>query len=310
MANLYRINIKPGGSESYMQSFNYCLEQGVFGVGWGVGKLPEPVEWETYWETAKAEAHSRWDGKPPPQVKYIHDNIRPDDVIWTREPGGNGNYYLGRVTRPWEYRYTDEGSRLDIFNVIPCRICAVTSLTQVPGEVQASFWGQSISGTGSHATLEYTKWLWNQLSGDSAETRYVAPRFDDASVWDFLTSDQIEDVVFLYLQEQGWRVLPSSRSVNKIAFEYSLVEPGGRAAKVQVKASKGEALSPKEYEALAGEHDLDRIYLFHASGAGYECEDTDRVTALRPETLEQFMVEKAAMLPGPIAYWIDTIRRG
>jgi len=308
MPSLYRINIKPGGSKDPMQSFNYCLEQGVLGVGWGVGELTEPVAWDTYWEKAKAEAGPRWGGKIPKQVQYIHQHIRPDDLIWTREPGGNGNYYLGRVTGTWEYRYTEKGRQLDIFNVIPCRIYAVQSLSQVPGEVENSFSiGGTICATGSRATLEYTKWLWNQLSGDDESGRYPAPRLGGARVWDFLTPDQIEDVVFLYLQEKGWRVVPKSRKVGKPGFEYFLIDSNGKTAKAQVKAAKGKALYPSEYRRRAGNTDHDHIFLFHAMGAGYESDQAEGVTGIEPAALEKFMIDNVSMMPSPIAYWINNL---
>lgn len=303
---LFRINIKPGGSNDHLASFQYCLDNSFLGVGWGLTEynpIDEPITWEKYWKKISKE-YENCKERPPSQVKYIKETVETDDLIWTRKPGKNADYYLARVLGEWEYRFSDLGRELDIFNVVPCRIKSVESLTKVPGSVQASFRGMTICRTdNSPGVVEYTKYLWNNLSGDKENANgYKLGNFLNKNLWRMLSADQIEDVIFIYLQSEEWWVVPNSRRTDKAAFEYSLVHPStNRTAKVQVKSPGDKLLSPRNYI----EEDKDYIFLFHADGS-YGSEKTHKnVECLCPKKVESFLYKYKAAMPEPIQYWLS-----
>ena len=50
-----------------------------------------------------------------------------------------------------------------------------------------------------------------------------------------LNDEEIEDLIFLYLQNEGWFVVPHSRKKDTMAFEYLCVNRKNEVAAVQVK---------------------------------------------------------------------------
>ena len=76
-----------------------------------------------------------------------------------------------------------------------------------------------------------------------------------------LSFEEIEDLVCIYLQSQGWYVIPNSRKANTLAFEYDLTKSdSGDKARVQVKAGDTK-LNIEEY-AVKYDH---RVFLFQAN---------------------------------------------
>lgn len=87
---VFRIHIRPsGGSADMQRTFDYCLREGVLGVGWRTPSGRNTRDWDEYYQEASHE-HGNLAG-----CKYIHDWIDPGDLVWTRDPFGN--YYLARV---------------------------------------------------------------------------------------------------------------------------------------------------------------------------------------------------------------------
>ena len=105
--NLFRIHIRPdGGTDDMVATFQYCLDNGLLGVGWRVKGLANTEDWEVY-KLAANQVHGSIQ-----QPCYIFQNVRPGDLVWTRDPFGQ--YYLARVIRSWEYWMSPEGQEQDI----------------------------------------------------------------------------------------------------------------------------------------------------------------------------------------------------
>lgn len=92
---------------------------------------------------------------------------------------------------------------------------------------------QEISG---RENLEYAKYLWNKFSNN----QYYDVNFSEfTNIFTMLDDKETEDIVFLYLQDLGWYVVPNSRESDTISFEYFLVNKITKEkARVQVKTGK------------------------------------------------------------------------
>jgi hypothetical protein len=300
--SVYRIHIRPGGGKADPAfSFAYCLREGVLGVGWQI-EAPEGevIRWEVYEglalkEYGSAEALSR--------VRYLHDNVKWGDLLWTRDTAGK--YYLGRASSPdgspnralaWEYFNTPDGRDADIVNVVRCRLFPIPQADDVPGKIVACFRpSRVIQSISDETAILYSEFLWNQLVG---RDEYKLP-FRDCDLFSFLDDRAIEDVVFIYLQCEGWIVVPNSRNADTMGYEFIAIHPKtGERALVQVK-SGNTALETDRWGGFQ-----EKIYLFQARG-NYRGTPTANVTRLRRGDIEQFMRSHLETMPGAVRRWVD-----
>ena len=88
----YRIHIRPkGGLANSKVSFDYCLKESVLGLGWQTDSQNNNASWEEY----EKEAIEKYGNSELSRVRYLKDNIKQNDIIWTRD--AEGTYYLGKV---------------------------------------------------------------------------------------------------------------------------------------------------------------------------------------------------------------------
>lgn len=271
--NTFRLHLRPyGGAADARTSFEYCLRHGVLGVGWRTETQRSTKVWDEYY----AEASGIHDNLNV--CSYIHRRVRPGDLVWTRDT--DGQYYLARVTSPWEYWVTTEAVEkdIDIANVFRCDIRPVPT-DAVPGKVIASFRpSRSIQAIADAKAREYSKHLWNTLTG---EATYEVDAGMFADFFMMLDDQETEDLLFLYLQCRGWYVLPHSRKADTMSFEYMLVRPGsGEIAWAQVKTGN----TPLNREAYA--RYPHQVILFQANEQYTGKEAANVTTISRAEVLE------------------------
>lgn len=99
---------------------------------------------------------------------YLHARVRAGDLVWTRDP--RGCYYLARVVSGWEYWTSDEAEEkdIDIANIFRCELRPVDP-DMGPGKVAACFRAtRTLQGIADPTAREYSKHLWNSLSGQPA----------------------------------------------------------------------------------------------------------------------------------------------
>ncbi|GIU77307.1 MAG: hypothetical protein KatS3mg005_0545 [Bryobacteraceae bacterium] len=138
--SVYRLHLAPDPRKRVF-SFVYCLEAWVLGMGRQVSAPPGSRLKSDDYQRLAAERGKR----VPSQVQYLHDYVKPGDLIWTRDPGGC--YDLARVFPPrppdtqdgsaWEYLDTPPGREADVVNVVRCNILPVRQPDDVPGKVIA-----------------------------------------------------------------------------------------------------------------------------------------------------------------------------
>jgi len=93
---VYRIHIRPkGGLANPEVSFAYCLKEGVLGLGWQTEIQNNDASWEEY----EAEAIRIYGNDALSRVRYLKNNIKKNDLVWTRDT--EGNYYFREPWEPW-----------------------------------------------------------------------------------------------------------------------------------------------------------------------------------------------------------------
>jgi hypothetical protein len=287
---VYRIHIRPGGGLADSDfSFSYCLDQQVLGVGWQTYSDRQISTWEEY----EAEASQHHDDLS--RVRYLKNYVKKDDLIWTRCP--EGHYFLAKVISEWEYLTNDRAKDADIVNVVRCEILKVSAIDAVPGKVVACFRPtRTIQEIADESTHQYSQFLWNRLSGT---THYLLAANVSGSVFSFLSSEATEDVVFIYLQLQGWLVVPNSRKSDTMSFEFYLIHSETRErAVVQIKTGNT-PLSADEWADRP-----ERVFLFQSNGLYFGGSHTS-VVCISPADIENFMLENRDLLPASTHYWID-----
>ncbi|MGE4489683.1 MAG: hypothetical protein AB7E95_09085 [Kiritimatiellales bacterium] len=281
--NLFRIHIRPqGGSDDMEKTFQYCMDNNLLGIGWRLKTRKNITDWAEYFDEA-SKIHSNLNS-----CKYIENRINRDDLVWTRDT--KGNYYLAKVASGWEYWMSDEAFRqdIDIANIFRV-IFQKVPIDLVPGKVVACFRAtRTIQQINDSNAREYSKYLWNHLSGE--EDYAIAPdEFSD--IFMMLDDEETEDLVFLYLQSHGWYVVPNSRKADTMSFEYLAVNPqNGKQALTQVKTGNT-PLNRENYSAYSCE-----IFLFQANEL-YSGKSAKNVTCLTRNEIREFLEKSIDWLP-------------
>jgi hypothetical protein len=296
---VYRLHIRP---DAGVNSFEYCLKQQVLGVGWQVHVKPrDRLTWDKY-EEAASKRYS--DSGELSRVRYLHDNVKPNDLIWTRDTAGK--YYLARVRAArgksradsaWEYLDTPLGREADIANVVRCQILPLPQVDDVTGKIVACFRpSRTIQSISDETTVLYSQLLWNQLSGTE---KYKLPHMDWWDIFSFLDAENTEDLIFIYLQCQGWIVVPNSRKLDTMAYEFIAIHKKTRErAIVQVKTGQTRLATDTwgDYK--------EKVFLFQAHGH-YIGTPTANVVQIAPKTIERFMTSQIEIMPNSISRWIE-----
>lgn len=291
--NVYRIHIRPkGGKGNVKNSFSYCLDENVLGLGWQIDNPKENLSWEDYESEAKKK-HGNIS-----RVKYIKNRLRKDDLIWTRDQ--NGEYYLAKVKSPWEYYSNARAIDSDITNIVRCEILKVPSIDDVPGKVIACFRpSRAIQAIKNSTSVNYSKYLWNKISETTA---YDLTEMEVGNIFSFIDSEETEDVIFIYLQMNGWVVIPSSRKADTMKYEFYLTNKTTKEkAIVQVKTGHTQ-LNPNSKEWTSRS---EKVFLFQSNGK-YSGSGIKNVVCLEPKVIEKFMKDNYDLMPSSIQHWIDT----
>ncbi len=301
--SIHRLHIRPtGGRGDPSFSFAYCLREGVLGVGWQVAPPSEaPLTWEEY-ESLAVEEHGGTDEIS--RVRYLHDYVKPGDLIWTRDT--EGKYYLAKVSPTkgnsesglaWEYFGPPEACDADIVNVVRCSILPVPQADDVPGKIVACFRpSRVIQSIVDETAVLYSQLLWNQMVGCD---EYTLPYLQDCDVFSFLDAESTEDVIFIYLQCEGWIVVPNSRRADTMRYEFIAIHSKtGERALVQVKTGN----TPLETDTWS--RFQEKVYLFQAHG-NYTGSPTANVIELSPKTIKEFMTARLEIMPRAVRRWVD-----
>ena len=298
--NVYRIHIRPyGNNANPKDSFDYCKRHLVLGMGWAVDPKKSTLTWDEY--IREAEALHGYSNVAI--IRYMNENVQKNDLVWTRDEVGI--YHLAKVTKPWKYLSNNESRAADIVNFFTCEKILRVEIDDVPGKVVACFRpSRTIQAIRDDTVAAYSKLLWNLHSSSQP---YSLEELKTADIFTFLDDKSTEDAVAIFLQAKGWLLVPGSRKVDTMSYEYILIhrETKERAV-VQVKTGST-LLDRDKWSAFASRSNA-RAILFQPY-CKYEGSEHRNVECIRPDELCDFMDQHTDMLPKSIAHWCDFVRK-
>jgi hypothetical protein len=235
--------------------------------------------------------------------------VEENDLVWTRDE--MGVYYLGRVNGAWQYSGEKEHVEADICSYYLCEWIAIGSVDNVPGSVVNSFiMGPAIRRIkdDNKSIAWYTAKLWNEMATEMGNvfSYNVSEKPAGGNFWEFISHEDCEDVVGLYLQlKHEYAIIPGTCKASTAGYEYVLTHrKSGDKAVVQVKQGSSTKLMAKDYEdfTLFGE-----VFLFNSQGLYEIDKEVDRITCLTVAEIETFTQQHKHVLPLRVKAWLDTI---
>lgn len=287
-----------GGVVDWDEAKAHCRSAGVVGVGWGLSKLKH---------------HSRLDrvldawGKRPEGLAGVNtiarlaNDVADADLMWTRD--SLGRYWLCQITGSWRYDKSPESVRLDLYNVRPARwLESPFRDYEVPGAVVRSFTGvgQTLRRIGDHPeAIRVTEMLWAKETDPHV---LIEPMTAAQAMADILDPIDVEDVVLLYMQHQGWLLLASSRMHDTPMYEAALKQPGsGHMAVVSVKSGSSNPVPVVELAEASGPA---QAFAYSTHELYTERPDKHGVIKIKTADLVGFMESHPELLPPRIARWL------
>ena len=289
---IFRFHIRPkGGSENSKVSFSYCLKGNLLGAGWQIDSNISNIGWDEYEKTAT----KMFGRKNLTGIRYIKNNIRSNDLIWTRSP--DGIYYLGKVESEWEYYSNPEAQEADIVNIVRCNLIKIPNISDIPGKVIASFRPtRTVQAIHDRAVDIYSKHLWNKISGSEF---YQPPNLKNENLFSLLDSEETEDIIFIFLQTKGWIVIPNSRKGDTMSYEFYLIHNETKEkAIVQVKTGHT-SLNTKDWKVYS-----EKVFLFQSNSI-YHGESSKNIECISPDEIKTFIHKNRDLLPSNIIYWLN-----
>lgn len=297
---VWRIQLKPGGRGHDTNVAAYCVRNNIIGTGWGIDE--QVNGWDEYYRKymiqnpAFAEGtfdHRRWRANTHRLIVEIREN----DLVWFRDKSAP-QYYIGRITGPWNSRNDPEARENDIRLVRPVEIVSVDA--DVPGKVLAAFRAsRTLQKVANETVRELAKLIFNRQSGHK---KYTLTR-STLDVFQLLDDRETEDLVAVYLQyERGYIFSPASRYQDNPTFEFFVVHRDSKIrAGVQVKTGNIR-LKPTDYQGKECE-----VFLF--SPAGYLGEQVPGVECLDSNMLRQFLRDQGQLFSPALRYRIEALTK-
>jgi hypothetical protein len=276
----------------------YARDAGVMGLGWG----PEEVADRTPLEEvlAAVEAVDGWSPTGPKTIRRLAEQVVDGDLVWTRDR--LGRYWLGRVDGPWYFDASAGAYRWDLNNVRDCRWAARPFRDyEIPGSVVRNFagTGETLRRILQPAAGRVTGMLWEAEANPSAPM----PTFTATeALTDLMDPTDVEDVVLLWLQEQGWLLLASSRMRDTPVYEAAFRHrDDGALAVLSVKSGSSAPVPVEDLRAAAGDA---RAFAFSTHDR-YSAPPTEYdVAAISAADLVAFMQRRPELLPPRVAQWL------
>jgi hypothetical protein len=290
MQTLWRLHIRPGGRHDGAFSTDFCLANHIVGMGWPIPKGPRRSKDFEWYKEAAAEDY------PPPDYSWhsvwtFVETASVGDLVWFRHP--DGRYFVAELKGEWEYRWDGDHVPADICNFRPARIVEAGLADSVPGKVVSCFIrGKTFQPIRALGMLAFA----GEIVGKPAEETLSGDLFD------YLGASDLEDLVAVYLQTQGWYILPCTRTPNTPRYEFVLVHnKTGQRGIVQVKSGNTAILATSYGGDLP-------TFLFAACGE-YGDHLPKNVSVIARSDLVAFMSGKQQFLPDAAKRWIALVGR-
>lgn len=279
--NIWQVDVRPFFAEE-KDPAKFCFEKGIVALGWSVpGK---PATKEEYWEMGKSvyAKDPHWVRACTPFLFQMKEN----DLVWLKD--FEGSYYLGRIEGEWEYRDEPEFLQLGLPNARKCRLFKVG--IGAPGNIEYGFRkGKIVQKINDYPSHVISRLSFNRLAGEEfypVEEDFLLK----TDVFGFLTNSELEDAVALYLQEQGYGVIPSSLSSEE-SYNFRVVHRStGEMAFVRISPSG--VLDPNRFSQFPH-----KVFLFSPAGYIGAGGGASHVVALKKEDIEKFFRSREELMP-------------
>ncbi|BBK31889.1 hypothetical protein STHU_25230 [Allostella humosa] len=238
----------------------------------------------------KAAAEKFYDGTSPwSSVRVFGEEAAVGDLVWFRNT--KGYYYLAEITGPWNYYYSGIHISTDIVNYRTARILKVGLVDAVPGKVISCFRPpRTFQAIDSQQMLEYSSAMMG-LKPAEPGTR---------DIFEYLSDEDLENLISIYLQVCGWYVMPGTRRKDTPHYEFVLVDRNtGKRGIVQVKSGH-EGIDAAKY---AGET---TTFLF-ASCEDYGDVVPHNVTIIPRSKVLSFIRSQRQLLPESFGHWVNLV---
>lgn len=288
-----------GGVVDWDEAKKYCRQAGLVGVGWHVPGVEDGASLSDVLTAVKQE----WpDGKTGADtIARLANQVANGDLMWTRD--SLGRHWIGQITGPWRYDTSANSVQYDLYNIRPCHwLVEAYRDYEVPGAVVRSFTGrgQTLARIGDHpVAIRVSEMMWAKASDPNA---VIPPVTAEQAMTDLLDPIDVEDVVLLYLQHQGWLLLPSTRMHDTPMYEAALRHPGtGEVAVVSVKSGNSNPVEiPELVEAAGGA----TAYAYSTHGLYTASPAENGVIQLQHAELVSFMGAHPELLPPRVSRWL------
>ncbi|KTG24436.1 hypothetical protein AUR66_16610, partial [Haloferax profundi] len=270
------MKLKPGGAKDWTDPFEFCREEEVVGVGWGlsgdsyetVGDIHKALQEKKSRraEEGKGTEEILSDGRLNAPLRYMFKEMDIGDYVWVNKKNRFG---LCRIKGDWEIiqNLSDNDAERyaprDIKNFRPVDWVDVP-YSLVPGYVRRKFSGQTgtafemddgineeskhaIRAIHAHENLDVDSELPRQEIADKIS------RAEIDRIFDILGPSETEDVVISYLQSKGWRIIKSSTGGSQADVECEmLTEEDGESTLGYLQVKTGSAgVNPESYKKYA-----------------------------------------------------------
>jgi len=287
---VWRVRMKSGADGiDVAAARQFALENGIVGAGWRIDNPPEPSPMpdnsdnlDLYIECAKSVYPN--DSSVEGVALNFGREMAVGDICWMHA-SHKGEYWCCHVDGGFRYRTGGNFDAFDLHITRHCTWACAGAADAVPGVVRRAFATQF--GTISRMTTSA------EIAIEAAEI--VLGRRTPAQNGDLFalaSPEDLEDIVALYLQQQGWRLLPSTAKVTMASYEFVLVQhETGKRAGVQVKSGNVAHLE----QSIADE--FDAFFVFLANPTATLEGDPDRIIRIDRDALAVFARQNWKLLP-------------
>lgn len=290
MPQIWRLNVAAKSRECPDPNV-FCVENEVVGFGWPVEPDEDLLAWEDYASRGKQKytADADW----WTSIQSLKTRMVTGDLCWTRDAGGK--YFVGRVLGVWQYRNAPDFRQAGVVNARYTQWLEAGNAFEVPGSVLGSFRSsrvlQKITGDGIEV---FSGFRFNGLAQKSHYEFSQRP----CDFFSLLSQQECEDLVGIFLQMQGFLLLPGSCHTDTKQFNFLLRhQTTGRHAAVGVRDGH-EPMDVARWHRFDGD-----VFLFQKSGR-YTGNPAHNVNCISSEELLRFSQTNVNVLPASLQRWL------
>lgn len=158
--DVHRLHLKPQSSKDFDKTAEFCIQNNIVGVGWGVNAPQEAITSFNDYEKYARQKYKRT------QAGYFYNRIAVGDLVWAKTD--KEVFYLCRVESPWEYLSTEESRYVDIYNIVRVEMYEVPRAHAILEKVNPEFRNaNAIQKIRDENIIKSTEALWEELSREA-----------------------------------------------------------------------------------------------------------------------------------------------